>query len=461
MPKASQQNEQRLTSDQLVDEVAERCVIGSVLIDPEGLKGVIYELETDAFYLLRHRLIWQSIRKLSTEGKPPDMLVLSAEMKEVGTLNDIGGFAYLTDCMNATPNHTRAAYYANIIQRLWSRRKIAAAAAQVAALATVNKPIEDIIAEASRLMSEVLVNPTRARVTPIIEALRDYYDKIEALVLTGKPIFRGLPTGYTDLDLIIGGLAPGELTTVAGRPGMGKSALLLCIIIQMLKLMPDKVILFVSLEMDIDQIAGRLIAMEANINVADLRRGKISAGAQFSRFVKGAGDASTLNLAFARATDMSPNALRSTINEAQLMYGRVDLVVVDYLQLMQGDGSFKASERVQEVSYITRQLKNMAGDYSVPILTAAQLSRAVDNRADKRPILSDLRESGSIEQDSDVVIFLYRDEVYNGETEFPNQAEVIVAKHRNGPTGTAYLYFEKTLTRFMNAINRTVDLTQL
>lgn len=461
MPKAQKPEPQVRPMDMLVDEIAERAVIGSVLIDPEGSKGLIYELETDTFYLLRHRLIWESIRKLSTEGKPPDMMILSAEMKEVGTLNDIGGFAYLSDCMNATPNHTRGSYYANIVQRLYSRRKIAAAAAQVAALATVNKPIEDIIAEAARLMSEVLVNPTRAKVTPIMDALREYYDKIEALVLTGKPIFRGLATGYTDLDLIIGGLAPGELTTVAGRPGMGKSALLLCIIVQMLKLMPDKVILFVSLEMDIDQIAGRLIAMEANINVSDLRRGKISAGAQFSRFVKGAGDASALNLAFARATDMSPNSLRTTINEALLMYGHVDLVVVDYLQLMTGDGSFKASERVQEVSYITRQLKNMSGDYNVPILTAAQLSRAVDSRADKRPILSDLRESGSIEQDSDVVIFLYRDEVYNEETEFPNQAEIIVAKHRNGPTGTAFLYFEKTLTRFMNAEIRTVDLTQL
>ena len=461
MPKTQKSEPQARPMDMLVDETAERAVIGSVLIDPEGSKGLICELETDTFYLLRHRLIWESIRKLSTEGKPPDMMILSAEMKEVGTLNDIGGFAYLSDCMNVTPNHTRGSYYANIVQRLYSRRKIAAAAAQVAALATVNKPIEDIIAEAARLMSEVLVNPTRAKVTPIMDALREYYDKIEALVLTGKPIFRGLATGYTDLDLIIGGLAPGELTTVAGRPGMGKSALLLCIIVQMLKLMPDKVILFVSLEMDIDQIAGRLIAMEANINVADLRRGKISAGAQFSRFVTGAGDASALNLAFARATDMSPNSLRTTINEALLMYGHVDLVVVDYLQLMTGDGSFKASERVQEVSYITRQLKNMAGDYSVPILTAAQLSRAVDSRADKRPILSDLRESGSIEQDSDVVIFLYRDEVYNEETEFPNQAEIIVAKHRNGPTGTAFLYFEKTLTRFMNAEIRTVDLTQL
>lgn len=449
------------SNDMVVDTAAEQAVIGCVIIDPEGSKDLIYELKEDVFYILRHRLIWQSIKALSAEGIPPDLMLLTRHMKDSGTFNDIGGGAYLTECMNNAPNHTRAAFYATVIQSLYTRRFIAVVGQQLAALAFTSKPIDEIIAEGTRLVAKALVNPTKTKVVPILDAVRDYYDKIEKLITDGTPVFRGLPTGYRDLDLILGGLAPGELITIAGRPGMGKSALLLCIVVLMLKLMQDKVILFVSLEMDIDQIAGRLISMEANINVGDLRRGMITSGAEFGRFVKGAGSAAELNLAFARASDMTPNQLRATIDETRMMFGRVDMVVVDYLQLMSGDGSFKANERVHEIGYITRQLKIIAGDYNIPVLSAAQLSRAVEQRADKHPMLSDLRESGTIEQDSDVVMFIYRDEAYNEDSEFPNQAEIMVAKHRNGPTGTAVLYFEKTLTRFMDANSRVIDLSVL
>jgi replicative DNA helicase len=287
---------------------------------------------------------------------------------------------------------------------------------------------------------------------PIRQVLSEYYDRIEYLTRhRGEMI--GIPTGFTDIDKLLGGLQRSDMIILAGRPSMGKTGLALSFGHNAAKKYGQRVAFF-SLEMSNEQIVQRLIAAETGIDSQRLRRGEI-ADEEWGRFVKATSDLAETNLFIDDTPSISALEMRTKARRLHAEFG-LDLLVVDYLQLMRGD--YRSENRVQEISSISRSLKALARELNVPVLALSQLSRGVESRTDKRPILSDLRDSGAIEQDADVVIFIYRDEMYNENTERKNIADIIVAKHRNGPTGSVALYFKKELAQFREAEMRRAEI---
>jgi replicative DNA helicase len=287
------------------------------------------------------------------------------------------------------------------------------------------------------------------------DAVSDYFDQIEHLI-NNPEITLGVPSGFKDLDELLGGFQRSDLLIFAGRPGMGKTSFMLSTAVNAARL-GARIAIF-TMEMGADQLVQRMISMETGINSHQLRTGRITQQ-EYARFVEAAGRISRFQIFIDDTPALNPLQMRTKCRRLQHEYG-LDMVMVDYLQLMNAGGTYE-NNRVQEISYISRAMKELARELNVPIFSAAQLSRAVEQRQDKRPLLSDLRESGSIEQDADIVMFLYRDVVYNEATEFPNQADVLVQKHRNGATGTISLYFDNTLTKFMDGAVRRVDLGDL
>jgi len=283
-------------------------------------------------------------------------------------------------------------------------------------------------------------------------AVNDYFDRIEFL-MQNPHISLGVPSGFTDLDALLGGFQKSDLIIFAGRPGMGKTSFMLSAAMNAARL--NRRIAIFSMEMGTEQIVQRIFAMETRINSQKLRIARLDQK-EYVTFVKVAGQLSEHHLYIDDTPALTPNQMRTKCRRLQHEHG-IDMVIVDYIQLMNGGQNY-GNNRVQEVSYISRSMKELARELNVPIISAAQLSRAVEQRQDKRPLLSDLRESGSIEQDADIVMFLYRDVIYNEATEFPNQADIIIAKHRNGPTGTISLYFDETITRFMDITSRPISL---
>lgn len=435
---------------------AEEATIGAILINPVAYFGVAAFLQADDFFLLRHRYIWQALQRLSERDEPIEYLTLIEELRDIGKLDEIGGPAYITQLINSTPTSVHAEVYARLVERAATRRRLISASDQIKALALNEEiTIEQVISDSEAKLFDVTERQLSKELIPMREAISAYYDRIEHLMRYQDEAL-GLPSGFKDLDKLLGGLQKSDLIIFAGRPGMGKTSWLLSAAVNMARL-GARIAVF-SMEMGVEQIVQRLVSMEAGINSQNLRSGQLTAQ-EWSRFVHAAGNLSSFRLFIDDTPAMNPIQMRTKCHRLAREHG-LDLVIVDYLQLMNAGGAY-ANNRVQEISFISRSMKEMARELNVPVLSAAQLSRAVEQRQDKRPVLSDLRESGSIEQDSDIVIFLYRDEVYNEATEFPNQADLIVAKHRNGPTGTISLYFEKTLTKFLNAAERSVDLSRI
>ncbi len=435
---------------------AEEATIGAVLVNPVAYFGVAAFLKAEDFFLLRHRYIWEALTRLHERGEPIDYLTLTQELKDLRQLNDIGGPAYLTQLVNNTPTSVHAEFYGRIVESASVRRRLMAASDEIKALALNGEiTLDRVIADAEAKIFDVSERQLSKELVPMREAVSDYFDRIEYL-MQNRTAALGVPTGFKDLDKLLGGFQKSDLIIFAGRPGMGKTSFMLSAAINMARL-GARIAVF-SMEMGVEQIVQRLVSMEAAINSQNLRLGQLNQQ-EWSRFVHAAGNLSKFPIYIDDSAAMSPLELRTKCLRMAREHG-IDMVIVDYLQLMNAGGAYE-NNRVQEISYISRNMKEMARELNVPVLSAAQLSRAVEQRQDKRPQLSDLRESGAIEQDADIVMFLYRDEVYNEATEFPNQADIIVAKHRNGPTGTISLYFEKTLTKFMNAAERSVDLSHI
>lgn len=435
---------------------AEEATIGAVLVNPVAYFAIASFLKGDDFFILRHRYIWESMERLNDRSEPIDLLTVIQELKDVGTLAEIGGPAYLTQLINNTPTSVHAEVYGRLVERAATRRRLMSAADQIKSFALQEDlTIEQVISEAEAKLFDVTERQLTRELIPMREAINLYFDRIEYL-MQNKGAALGLPSGFKDLDKLLGGLQKSDLLIFAGRPGMGKTSFMLSAAINMARL-GARIAIF-SMEMGIEQIVQRLVSMEAAINSQNLRAGQLNQQ-EWARFVHAAGNMSNFRIFIDDTPAMSPIQLRTKCLRMAREHG-IDMVIVDYMQLMNAGGAYQ-NNRVQEISLISRSMKEMARELNVPVLSAAQLSRAVEQRQDKRPQLSDLRESGSIEQDADVVMFLYRDEVYNEATEFPNQADVIVAKHRNGPTGTISLYFEKSLTKFMNAAERSVDLSRI
>ncbi len=422
---------------------AEEAVLGSVLINPESYFDVAQVLDADYFYIIRNRWIWEVFNYLHENRTPIDILTLSEELENRGQLEEIGGQAYLMMLINQTPSSLNAAAYAHIVEETSVRRRMLAAANEMAKLAyQEEKPVEDIINSAEKSIFDLSERRIRRDLQPIQNVIDEYYDRVSMLSQRSDEIF-GVPTGLTDLDKLLGGLQKSDLLIIAGRPGTGKTGFLLTIA-KNAALKYKKHVAMFSLEMSNEQLVQRMIAQDTGINTQELRSGKIQ-NDHWDMLTQSMENLSNSKIYLDDTPALTPIQMRTKCRRLHLEH-HIDLVLVDYVQLMSGDT--RNDNRVQEVSYISRNLKTLARELNVPVLAAAQLSRAVEQRTDKKPMLSDLRESGSLEQDADIVMFIHKKEDIPGGNQSKELIELMVAKHRNGPTRDIEMVFLKDLAQF-------------
>ncbi len=433
---------------------AERAVLGALLIDPDAHYKVSTFLRADDFYVARHQWLYEAIMALYNRGEAVDLVTLCDELERSGggeqdaagqgqRLIELGGAAYITGLINATPTALNVEHYGRIVERTSILRRLIGAAGEIAALAYQDTDnADETIDRAEQILFSVSQRHIARDLMPIREVVSAYYERVDYLFQhKGETI--GVPTGYKQVDKLLGGLQKSDLIIVAARPGMGKTSLLLSFAHNAACKYNQRVAVF-SLEMSSEQLVQRLIASETGIDSQRLRLGSLKEE-EWPLFIQATGKLSETMIFIDDTPSISDVQLRTKARRLYAEHG-LDLIVIDYLQLMQTDR--RIDNRVQEISVLSRSLKGLARELNIPVIVASQLSRAVEQRNDKRPILSDLRESGSIEQDADIVIFIYRDDYYSPETDQQNIAEIIVSKHRNGPTGTVPLFFQKELTKF-------------
>jgi len=425
---------------------AECGVLGSIIIDPEAIVQVEEFLFPDDFYRDAHRTIYEVIIQLYEQRQPADFITICDELERRNKLEDVGGASYITSLINLVPTSGNVEYYGRIVERNAILRRLIEAAGQIAAVAYQEEDADVALDKAEQLIFNISQRHARSDFALLRDILAEYMNKRDQLHERRGTIV-GVPTGFTDLDHLTGGLQKSDLIILAARPAIGKTSLALTMAHNTAIKHQRSVAIF-SLEMSKEQLVQRLLSMDAAIDQQRLRTGWIEDD-EWERIVYAMGTLSEANIWIDDTAGISTVEMRS---KARRLHAErnIDLIIVDYLQLMQSmSGSGKRNEnRVQEISEISRNLKSLARELNVPVLALAQLSRAVESRQSKVPQLSDLRESGSIEQDSDIVMFIYRDDVYNPETERKNIADIIVAKHRNGPVGTISLYFQASQTRF-------------
>ncbi len=423
---------------------AEEAVLGSLLIDPDAIIKVSPFLRADDFYVTRNGWIYQAIYDLHERREPADFVTVCDELERRQQLDDVGGRSYIASLINAVPTAIHVEHYAHIVERTALLRRLIRAAGQIAALAyDESQEVDDVVDQAEHLIFTIAERRIQRDLVPLKRIMHDVMDRLDYLH-RHQGEFLGVPTGFNLLDRLLGGLQKSDLIIIAARPGVGKTSLGLNIAHNAALKYARHVAIF-SLEMSAEQLGQRLLAMEAGIDSQRLRLGNIADDEWFT-LTEAAGVLADAGLYIDYTPAMSPGEMRTKARRLHAEYG-LDLIIVDYLQLMRGDG--RSENRVQEISFISRSLKALARELNLPVIAISQLSRAVESRQEKRPILSDLRESGSIEQDADVVIFVYREDMYKEDTEKQNIAEIIVAKHRNGPTGTVSLFFRKELTQFL------------
>jgi replicative DNA helicase len=434
---------------------AEAGVLGSLLIDPEATVQVADFLRPDDFYREAHRAIYQAVVDLYEGGQPADLITLTDELARRGKLDDIGGISYVASLANQVPTSANVEYYAHIVERTAVLRRLIHAAGQIAAVAYNEPDAPAALDQAEKLIFNVSQRFLRNDLEPIRVTLQEYFDKLDHLHERRDSIV-GVATGFSDLDKMTGGLQKSDLIILAARPAVGKTALALSLAHNS-ALRHGHTIAVFSLEMSKEQLVARLLSMDAGVDQQRLRTGHIN-DEEWERISESVARLSGADIYIDDTPGITLVEMRSKARRLMMERG-FDLVIVDYLQLMHGSGGGRAGHenRVQEISEISRGLKGLARELNVPVMALSQLSRAVESRTDKKPQLSDLRESGSIEQDSDIVMFIYRDEVYNPDTERPNIADIIVAKHRNGPIGQISLYFQAAQTRYRDLDLRTPE----
>ena len=425
---------------------AERCVLGVMLLEKEAIPKVIQVLDrSEVFYSDIHRIIYEGILKLFDSSKPVDLITLREEFRKQGKLEKIGGSSYLVDLINSVITTANVEYYANVIKEKYILRELLKASYEISNLSYEDSlDLEVILDKAQSLIFNVAQHITRSSFSHIKEVLTKTFEHIEA-VYQRKEQVTGIPTGFIDLDRLTSGLQNSDLVVVAGRPSMGKTAFALNIV-QYAAIQVGVPCLIFSLESAKEQLVERMLCSEAKVNSQKLRTGFLSEE-DWSRLT----DAAALLAEAPIYIDDTPNiSVMEVRAKARRLKAEKDLklVVVDYLQLMAGDR--RAENRQQQISEISRSLKALAKELNVPVIAISQLSRAVEQREDKRPRLSDLRESGAIEQDADVVMSLYRDYYYSHQQEDEKKAEVIINKQRRGPVDTVRLTFFSEYTRFEN-----------
>lgn len=439
-------------SDPIMDRIpphnqeAEQSVIGAIFLEPQALITAAEILQHEDFYRVAHQKIFQTMNRLSDQGKPIDVVTVTEELSSKKELEDVGGLSYLTEIANAVPTAANIAHYARIVEeKALLRRLIRVATNIVEDGFTREDEVEALLSEAEKKMMEVSNRKNAGDFRHIKDVLVQTYDNIE-LLHARKGDITGVPTGFRDLDKITAGFQRNDLIIVAARPSVGKTAFALNVAQNVATKTEENVAIF-SLEMGAEQLVMRMLCAEGNIDAQVLRTGALTAE-DWRKLTMAMGSLSNAGIFIDDTPGIRINEIRSKCRRLKQEYG-LGMIMIDYLQLIVGSSNGKEN-RQQEVSEISRSLKSLARELQVPVIALSQLSRGVEQRQDKRPMMSDLRESGSIEQDADIVSFLYREDYYDKETENQNMIEIIIAKQRNGPTGTVTLAFVKEFNKFVN-----------
>lgn len=426
---------------------AEKSLIGSLLLDKESITRVADIIKPGDFYSRNHQLIFESIVTLYEKREPIDLLSLSNLLKEKGVLDTVGGLGYLTSLVNSVPTAAHVVNYAKIVQRKKTLRDLIDTAHNIIGLGYQEEEnVENLLDQAEQKLFSVSQRSIQQNFMGLDKSLTDAFDRLDRLH-KGDGALRGVPTGFIDLDNITAGLQKSNLVILAARPSMGKTSLALDIVRSVGREVP---VGFFTIEMSREEVTDRLIAAEAGVSLWKMRTGKLSSEGDNNDFQKIAMALDSLAKSKIFIEDSSsPTVLqmRAMARRLQAEHG-LGLIVVDYLQLINATSNYDSM--VHQISEISRNLKSLARELNVPVLALSQLSRAVESRPDQRPRLADLRDSGGIEQDADVVLFIYREDKVKQDSEKKNVAEILIAKHRNGPTGEVELFFDEDHVSFKN-----------
>nr|WP_320148220.1 replicative DNA helicase [uncultured Anaeromusa sp.] len=430
---------------------AEQAVLGAMLIEKEAIARVTELLKGGDFYREAHRLIFEAMLNLYNRNEAVDMITVIELLKREDNLEKVGGIAYVTSLANSVPTAANVHYHAKIVEEKALLRQLIQTSTKIAALGYEgSEEVSQIVDQAEKMILEVSNRRIGGDFTPIKSIVLDAFGKIEQLYESRGGI-TGLATGFKDLDRLTSGLQKSDLILVAARPSMGKTAFTLNIASNV-AIREKKAVAFFSLEMSKEQLVQRMLCAEASIDSQKLRIGELEDD-DWTKLINAADRLSGAPIFIDDTAGISVLEMRSKARRLKVEHD-LSLIIIDYLQLMQGNGGKGGENRQQEISEISRSLKGLARELGVPVVALSQLSRSVESRQVKKPMLSDLRESGSLEQDADIVAFLYREDYYNPDTENKNITEVIIAKHRNGPVDSIQLFFHKQFTRF-------ADLTRM
>ena len=421
---------------------AELSVLGAMMLKKEAVTQAIELLRSDEFYRQAHRVVFEAMESLVREGEPVDIVTVTESLRKSGLLEQVGGITFLANLTNSVPSTANLAHYAKIVKEKAILRSLIDVSTEIAGMAYEGS--EDIAVQLDGAEQKILAiagGRTTGAFTPIKDVVFDAVDRVNQLAQS-KGGITGLSTGLATLDSVTRGLQKSDLIIVAARPAMGKTAFVLNLATHVA--LQGGTVAFFSLEMPREQLMHRIFCAEGQIDATHLARGELDEE-EWSRLVKVADRMIKTNLYFDDTSSTTVMDIRTRARRLKAERG-LDLIAIDYLQLIQAPG--RAENRTLAVAEMTRSLKVLARELSVPIIVLSQLSRATEGRSDKRPMLSDLRESGSIEQDADIVMFLYREDYYNQDTENANITELSIAKHRNGATDTVKMFFQKEYTRF-------------
>lgn len=433
------------------DIEAEQAVLGAIFLDADTIVDAMEVLEPRAFYRRAHQLIFQAMIQLNDRNEAIDVITLKSELEQANGLEDVGGIAYLVELSQASPSASSIAYYAKIVSDKAMLRNLIHTANQIVTMGfEQSEDIQTIIDDAERSILEVTEKRNSSGFRSIANVLNTTIETIDQLAQQGEAI-TGLPTGYQALDKMTAGLQKEELIIIAARPAVGKTAFALNIA-QNIGTKTDKSVAIFSLEMGAESLVNRMLCAEGSIQAANLRTGQLTEE-EWRALIVAMGSLSQANIYIDDTPGIKISEIRARCRKLAQEKGGLGLILIDYLQLIEGTGR---ESRQQEVSEISRQLKKLAKELKVPVIALSQLSRGVEQRQDKRPVLSDIRESGSIEQDADIVAFLYREDYYEREGEdneekeeqIDNKVEVIIEKNRSGARGTVELLFIKEYNKF-------------
>ena len=424
---------------------AEQSVIGSMIMDKDAIVTVMEMLSQEDFYHQQYGLLFQAMVELYNAGQPVDLVTLQNKLRSMNVPSEVSSLEFIRDLLTAIPTSANVKYYAQIVKDKAVLRRLIKITEEIENQCYADTgELEDILADTERNVFGLLQNRSGGDYVPIKEIVLNALEKIELASKTQGNV-TGIPTGFVDLDYKMSGLQPSDFILVAARPSMGKTAFVLNIA-QYVAFHEDMATAVFSLEMSKEQLVNRLFSLESRVDAQVLRSGNL-ADTDWEKLIEGAGVIGNSHLIIDDTPGISISELRSKCRKFKLEHD-LKLIIIDYLQLMSGNG--RSESRQQEISEISRSLKGLARELNVPVIALSQLSRAVEQRPDHRPMLSDLRESGAIEQDADVVMFLYRDDYYNKDTDLKNIAEIIIAKQRNGPIGTINLVWLPQYTKFAN-----------